>query len=73
MTKFKALNESVNHRVDVRFVGYEMKFFFSFSIRQKLLFLIFVAVLPALGIILYSGLERREKEKTTRPSVRTPM
>jgi len=34
----------------------------SWSIRKKLLFLIFVAVLPALGIILFSGIEHRENE-----------
>ena len=39
-----------------------MKFLSSWSIRKKLLFLIFVAVLPALGIILFSGIERRENE-----------
>ena len=39
-----------------------MKFLSSWSVREKLLFLIFVAVLPALGIILFSGLERRENE-----------
>ncbi|MEI7638356.1 MAG: PAS domain S-box protein, partial [Syntrophus sp. (in: bacteria)] len=39
-----------------------MKSLSSLSIRGKLLFLIFVAVLPALGIILFSGLERRENE-----------
>ena len=39
-----------------------MKFFSSFSIRKKLLFLIFVAVLPSLAIILFSGIEQRENE-----------
>ena len=39
-----------------------MKFISCWSIRKRLLLLIFVAVLPALGIILFSGLERRESE-----------
>ncbi len=39
-----------------------MNFFSSWSIRRKLLFLTLVTVVPALGIILYSGLERRENE-----------
>ena len=39
-----------------------MKFLSSLSIRKKLLFLIFVAVLPALGIILFSDIEHRENE-----------
>ena len=37
-----------------------MKYLSSWSIRKKLLLLIFVAVLPALGIILFSGIEHRE-------------
>jgi len=36
-----------------------MKSFFSWPIRRHLLFLVFLAVLPALGIILYTGLETR--------------
>jgi len=39
-----------------------MKFLSSSSIRKKLLFLILVAVLPALGIILFSGIEQRERD-----------
>jgi len=39
-----------------------MKHLSSLSIRIKLQLLIFVAVLPALGMILFSGLERRENE-----------
>ncbi len=36
-----------------------MKSFFSWPIRRHLLLLVFLGVLPALGIILYSGLEMR--------------
>ena len=39
-----------------------MKFFTSLSIRGKLLFLIVASVLPAAGIILYSGFAHREHE-----------
>ncbi|MCX5810716.1 MAG: histidine kinase, partial [Proteobacteria bacterium] len=39
-----------------------MKLLSSLSIRKKLLCLIFVAVLPALGIILFSGIKQREQD-----------
>jgi PAS domain S-box-containing protein len=35
------------------------KYFFSWPIRRHLILLVFLAVLPALGIILYTGLETR--------------
>jgi PAS domain S-box-containing protein len=38
-----------------------MKSFYSWSIRTHLLILVFLALLPALGIILYSGLENRSR------------
>jgi PAS domain S-box-containing protein len=38
-----------------------MKSFFSWSIRTHLLILVTMALLPALGIILYSGLENRSR------------
>jgi len=38
-----------------------MKPFFSWSIRTHLLILVTLAILPALGIILYSGLENRSR------------
>ncbi len=37
-----------------------MKFFSSLSLRTKLLLLILIAVLPALGIILFSGIKQRD-------------
>jgi len=39
-----------------------MKWLFSWSIRKKLLLMIFVAVLPALVIILFSGIKHRKNE-----------
>jgi cell division protein FtsL len=39
-----------------------MNFLSSWSIRKKLLLLISIAVLPALGIILFSGIEHRNRK-----------
>ncbi len=41
------------------YIASPLKSFFSWPVRRHLLLLVFLAVLPALGIILYTGLETR--------------